>query len=149
MRWLVISGHDAVRPLAGHVVDWFRMLLERKPEMAHGMRLDRLVAAWDAGKDPVCRGAPHLLVAVAPASDPAAPIACTLALAYLELAAPSFGLGCCWAGYLHMAALHWPPLRAALALPEKHQLGGAMLAGEPRYRYHRLPLRRTRRSTWR
>jgi nitroreductase len=88
-------------------------------------------------------------VALAPASDPAAPIACTLALAYLELAAPSFGLGCCWAGYLHMAALHWPPLRAALALPEAHQLGGAMLAGEPRYRYHRLPLRKEPDITWR
>lgn len=149
VRWLVISGHEPVRALAGHVADWFRMLLERKPDMAHGMRLDRLVAAWDAGKDPICRGAPHLLVAVAPASDPAAPIACTLALAYLELAAPSFGLGCCWAGYLHMAALHWPPLRAALALPEGHQLGGAMLAGEPRYRYHRLPLRKEPEIDWR
>lgn len=149
VRWIVISGHETVRTLAGHVVDWMRMLLKRKPELTRGMGLERVVEAWDAGKDRVCRGAPHLIVAHAPAADPTAPSACTLALAYLELAAPSFGLGCCWAGYLHMAALHWPPLQAALALPEKHQLGGAMLAGEPRYRYHRFPLRKEPEIAWR
>ncbi|HWR97961.1 MAG TPA: nitroreductase family protein [Candidatus Methanoperedens sp.] len=149
VRWLVVSGHEAVRGLAGHVVDWMRMLLQRKPELARRMRLDRLVTAWDAGKDPVCRGAPHLVVAHAPADDVTAPSAGTLALAYLELAAPSFGLGACWAGYLHMAAPHWPPLRAALALPEKHQLGGAMVVGEPRYRYHRFPLRKEPEIVWR
>ena len=149
VRWLVISGREPVRALAGHVVDWFRMLFERRPEMARGMRLDRIVTAWDAGKDPVCRGAPHLVVAHAPADDPTAPSACTLALAYLELAAPSFGLGACWAGYLHMASLHAPALQAALALPAGHRLGGAMLVGEPRYRYHRLPQRREPEITWR
>jgi len=149
VRWLVISGKEAVRALGAHVADWMRHLIAAKPEMARGMMLDRLVAGWDAGADLICRHAPHLVVAHAPKDDPTAPGACTLALAYFELAAPSFGLGACWAGYVHMAALHWPPLQAALALPEKHQLGGAMLAGEPRYRYHRLPLRREPEITWR
>ena len=149
VRWLVISGREPVRGLVGNVVDWMRRILERKPEMGRGMRLDRIVEAWDAGKDPVCRGAPHLVVAHAPGTDVTAPSACTLALAYLELAAPAFGLGACWAGYLHMAALHWAPLQAALALPAGHSLGGAMMVGEPRYRYHRLPHRREPEITWR
>jgi nitroreductase len=126
-----------------------RTILQRKPEMGRGMGLDRLLVAWDAGKDPVCRGAPHLIVAHAPADDVTAPSACTLALAYLELAAPAFGLGCCWAGYLHMAALHWPPTREALALPAGESFNGAMMVGEPRYRYHRLPTRREPTITWR
>jgi nitroreductase len=149
VRWLVISGREPVRALGGHVADWMRTIVQRKPEMARGMGLDRLVSSWDAGNDPICRGAPHLVVAHAPADDVTAPSACTLALAYLELAAPAFGLGACWAGYVHMAALHWPPLPAALALPEGHQFGGGMLLGEPRYRYHRFPLRREPEITWR
>ncbi|HEY5997956.1 MAG TPA: nitroreductase family protein [bacterium] len=149
VRWLVISGREQVRALGGHVVDWMRAIVEREPEMARGMGLDRVVSAWDAGTDLVCRSAPHLVVAHAPAADVTAPSACTLALAYLELAAPSFGLGACWAGYVHMAALHWPPLQQALALPEKHQFCGAMMIGEPRYRYHRFPLRHEPEITWR
>jgi nitroreductase/NAD-dependent dihydropyrimidine dehydrogenase PreA subunit len=145
VRWLVISGCEPVRALAGHVIEWMRTLLEQKPLVG----LDRLLKAWDDGKDPICRRAPHLVVTHAPADDVTAPSACTLALAYLELAAPSFGLGCCWAGYLHMAALHWPPLREALELPEGEAFCGAMMVGEPRYRYHRLPLRREPEIAWR
>lgn len=149
VRWLVISGREPVRVLAGHAVDWVRRILEKKPEMGRALRLERLVQGWDAGGDPVCRGAPHLVVTHAPRDDVTAPSACTLALAYLELAAPAFGLGACWAGYLQMAAAHWPALQQALALPEGHQLCGAMLVGEPRHRYHRLPERREPRITWR
>ena len=149
VRWLVISGREQVGALAAHTVDWMRSICTAKPEAGRRMSLDRIVAGWDAGRDLVCRGAPHLVVAHAPKSDPTAPSACTLALAYLELAAPSHGLGCCWAGYLHMATLHWPLLQEALALPAGDAFQGALLVGEPRYRYHRLPLRCEPEVTWR
>ncbi len=149
VHWLVISGREAVRALAGHVIDWMRSICAAKPDAGRQMMLDRLVAAWDSGRDMICRDAPHLIVAHAPKSDMTAPSACTLALAYLELAAPSHGLGACWAGYLHMGALHWQPLQKALALPAGDIFGGALLVGEPRYRYHRLPLRREPQITWR
>jgi nitroreductase/NAD-dependent dihydropyrimidine dehydrogenase PreA subunit len=149
VRWLVISGREPVRALAGHVIDWMRSVCTETPQLGRAMMLGRLVAAWDAGQDPICRAAPHLIAAHAPQDDPTAPSACTLALAYLELAAPSHELGACWAGYLHFAALHWEPLRAALALPAGESLYGALLVGEPRYRYHRLPTRRPPTITWR
>jgi nitroreductase/NAD-dependent dihydropyrimidine dehydrogenase PreA subunit len=149
VRWIVLSGRDRVRAIAGHVADWMRRILERKPELARGMQIDQVVARWDAGSDPICRSAPHLIATHAPKQDVTAPSACTLALAYLELAAPSLGLGACWAGYVQMAAAHVPPLIAALGIPEGHQLCGAMLVGEPRYRYHRLPQRREPEITWR
>ncbi len=149
VRWLVISGREPVRALAGHVIDWMRSICAARPEVGRALALDRLVDAWDAGGDMICRAAPHLIVAHAPKDDVTAPSACTLALAYLELAAPSHGLGACWAGYLHRAALHWPPLQQALALPAGDVFNGALLVGEPRYRYHRLPARREPAITWR
>ena len=48
-----------------------------------------------------------------------------------------------------MAALHWQPLREALALPGGDVFSGAMMVGEPRYRYYRLPARREPSITWR
>jgi nitroreductase/NAD-dependent dihydropyrimidine dehydrogenase PreA subunit len=149
VSWLVLSGPEAVRSIAGHTVDWMRSLCVARPEMAQRLLLDRVVAAWDTGRDLVCRGAPHLVVTHAPRVDVTAPGACTLALAYLELAAPSLGLGACWAGYVQLAALQWRPLQAALALPEGHQFCGGLMVGEPRYRYHRLPARCEPVITWR
>jgi len=149
VRWLVISGREPVRAIAGHVIAWMRSICAGNPELGRRLLLTRLVAAWDAGRDLICRGAPHLIVAHAPKDDSTAPSACTLALAYLELAAPSHGLGACWAGYLHMGALHWKPLQEALALPAGDVFNGALLVGEPRHRYHRLPTRREPVITWR
>jgi nitroreductase/NAD-dependent dihydropyrimidine dehydrogenase PreA subunit len=147
VRWLVVSGRGPVRAIAGHVIDWMRSICAAGPEL--GLMLNRLVAAWDAGRDLICRDAPHLIVTHAPKDDLTAPSACTLALAYLELAAPAHGLGACWAGYVHLGALHWQPLQQALALPAGDILNGALMLGEPRYRYHRLPARREPPITWR
>ena len=149
VRWTVVSGPAAVRVLGAHVADWMRGLLVARPEAGRRMLLDRVVAGWDAGRDPICRHAPHLVLAHAPKADVTAPGSCMLALAYLELAAPSLGLGACWAGYLMMAAAHHPPLQEALALPAGHALSGAMLVGEPKFRYHRLPARREPEIDWR
>ena len=149
VRWLVISGREPVRSLAGQVIDWMRSVSDANPKMGRRLMLNRLVAAWDAGGDLICRAAPHVIVAHAPKDDVTAPSACTLALAYLELAAPSQGLGACWAGYLHMATLHWQPLQEALALPAGDGFNGALLVGEPRYSFYRLPTRREPVITWR
>lgn len=149
VNWLVLSGRVAVRSIAGHAVDWMRSLCAAEPGLGRRMMLDRVVAAWDTGRDLVCRDAPHLVVTHAPTVDVTAPGACLLALAYLELAAPAAGLGACWAGYLHTAALQWRPLQEALALPPGEVSCGAMLVGQPRYRYHRLPERREPAITWR
>ena len=116
VRWLVISGREPVRALAGLVIDWMRSISPRSPSSrARDARPPR--RRLGAGRDLICRDAPHLIVTHAPKNDVTAPSACTLALAYLELAAPSHGLGACWAGYLQLAALHWQPLQEALALP--------------------------------
>jgi len=89
------------------------------------------------------------LVTHAPKKEQSAPSACTLALSYFELAAPSLGLGACWAGFFYAASNVWPPMQQALALPEGHASFGAMMVGYPEYAYHRLPLRSEPLITWR
>ncbi len=148
VQWLVVHDADEVNRMAGMAADWMRSVLKANPDMGRGMLLDRIIAARDAGKDTICRGAHHLVVTHGPEKDPVVPSACTIALAYLELAAPSLGLGACWAGYLHVAALQWPPLKEALALPEGHAFQGGMMVGYPKYRYKRFPLRKDPLITW-
>ena len=130
------------RALAGLTVDWMRQVPGRNVE------LERLIAAWDGGSDRICRSAPHLVFACGDADNPAAPSSCTIALATLELAAPSYGLGACWAGYLQLALTRFAPLQKALTLPEGKSSMGAMMLGYPKYRYKRLPLRKEPVITW-
>ena len=147
VKWLVIHDADEVRRMASLVVDWLRAGL---PAQAPGPRrnIERFIASWESGTDVICRGAPHLIVACGPKDNPWAATDCAIALTYLELAVPSFGLGACWAGFFTAAAREWTPLQQAMALPEGHIVCGAMMVGYPRYRYHRLPLRNAADITW-
>jgi len=117
--------------------------------VAQMLGMSRLISAWDAGYDPICRNAPHLVVAYAHQQDRTAPGACPIALTYLELAALPYGVGTCWAGYFQLAATLSPAVQAALALPEGHQSYGAMMVGYPKFEYQRIPLRNEAQVMWR
>ena len=148
VRWLVIYDSAEVRRLSGMVIDRMRYMLKEEPAMAKERHMDHVVAAWEAGNERICRGAPHVIVAHAPEEERTAPVACAIALSYLELAAPSFGLGACWAGYFKEAASMWPPMQEALGLPEGHITFGAMMVGYPKFGYQRLPLRNEAQIIW-
>ena len=139
VRWLVIYDSDKVRQLAGLVIDWMRDIQKEQTWV------NRIIATWESGIDIICRGAPHVIFAHAPKGGATN---CIIAMTYLELAAPSFGLGTCWAGYVDAATSLWPPIQQFLGLPEGH-ISGAVMVGYPKYKYHRLPLRNEPKITWR
>ncbi len=148
VRWLVLYDTTKLPELAGLVVDWVRYMIKEMPELALSLHMDRVVDKWEKGFDAVLRRAPHLIVAYGEQNERSAPAGCTIALTHLDLAAPSLGLGTCWAGYFMAAAQFWPPLQQALALPEGHTAFGAMMVGYPKFEYHRLPLRNEAVITW-
>ena len=149
VQWTIIYDSDEVQRLTGLVVDWMRHLIGEGSPLASAMNMEGIVADWETGVDPICRKAPHLIVASAARNDTTAPTACTIALTYLEIAALSFGLGTCWAGYFNAAATFWPPLHDAMALSEGHVSLGSMMIGYPKFKYQRLPLRNEANVTWR
>jgi nitroreductase/NAD-dependent dihydropyrimidine dehydrogenase PreA subunit len=147
VQWLAVHDAAEVRRLAGLAIDWMRAALPSQPPAAQ-RNSRRFITGWEAGLDMVCRGAPHVLFACAPADYPWAAADAAIALTYVELAAPSFGLGACWGGILTNAARQWRPLQDVLAPPDGLAVQGAMLIGYPRYRYHRLPERNPAQITW-
>ena len=149
VKWLVVDGPEKVQQLAAHVADWMRFMIKEHPQMAGAMHFDIVVGAWESNVDVICRNAPALVLTYAGKNDRTAPAACTLAMAYLDLAAPSLGLGSCWAGYFGVAAAQWPGLQEALALPEGCITYAAMMVGTPKFKYHRMPARKPVDVTWR
>jgi len=149
LEWTVINDREKIRGIAEDVVNWMRQVLEKDPEPASAPYLPLLVAAWDMGLDTVLRSAPGLIVASAPGEDNNGMVDLTLALSYLELAAPSLGVGTCWAGLLQGAILSHSPLRQTVGIPEGHPHHYPMMIGYSKVRYHRLPERKAPKIWWR
>lgn len=146
--WKVIYDTEKVPEITAMVADWLRYMVKNHPEIAGPMHMEMVAAAYDMGVDVILRGAPHLVLAHGDKNLSPAQNACVIAMTYLELAAPAFGLGTCWAGFFNAAAMYWPPLMEALGLPENHVVYASAMLGYPKFRYHRMPPRKPARITW-
>lgn len=149
VKWLVIHEKSDVQAIAAHVINWMQYTLTNSPEMAVMLSMDKLISAWDEGIDRICRDAPHLIFAFASKDVVSAPADCHTAIAYLELALPSFGCGSCWAGYVNFAVNQWPPLAEFLGFPENHQVHATVMVGHPKFQYKRIPGRNQPDITYR
>jgi nitroreductase/NAD-dependent dihydropyrimidine dehydrogenase PreA subunit len=148
VEWLVLSDKSHLRSIAGLTVDWMRQVLKDPRVAAASPYLSRLVSAWEEGHDSVLRGAPVLVVASAPSEAINGLVDLTLALSYLDLLAPTMGLGTCWAGLLQGALLASPSIKAAVGIPAGHSHHYALMLGYPDVKYYRLPKRKTPKITF-
>ncbi|HUL00520.1 MAG TPA: nitroreductase family protein [Nitrospirota bacterium] len=148
VKWLVVNSREKVKNMAAMTVDLMRHMIKNKNPLSDRYRLATVVKAWDSGIDSVSRNAPALVIAYAPKDYGLAQVDCTSALCYLDLTAPTLGFGCCWAGFLMIGALHWPPFQQSLALPEGHASFGIMMIGYPKYHYYLLPPRNKANIGW-
>lgn len=149
LEWVVLTDKAQLRALAKLAVDWVRDDLEKDPEHPRAPYFPLIVAAWDAGNDMILRDAPALIMASAPKESAFGLVDLSLALSYLELIAPTLGLGTCWAGLLEGALLNWPPAREALGLSDDRPHHYPMMLGYPVPHYLRLPQRRRPKIIWR
>jgi nitroreductase/NAD-dependent dihydropyrimidine dehydrogenase PreA subunit len=149
VEWRVITDKTKIRKIAELTVEWMRQILVSTPQVAHDMPLlPKMIEKWDSGNDIVFWGAPALVVASAPLEALFGTIDVTLALSYLDLVAPTLGLGTCWAGLLQMATTSSTALRETLGIPERHTHYFTLMIGYPTVkRYYRLPERRVPKIT--
>jgi nitroreductase len=146
LEWIVVHDPEWVKKIAGLTVEWMRTLLGSDHPLSGYLPV--LIAAWDAGRDPICRGAPHLLFATVPEGNPTSQVDAIIALTHFDLAAPAFGIDVCWAGFVAGAALYHEPLRNELHIPEGRQSAYALMFGNPQYRITAIPRRNPLRVTW-
>jgi nitroreductase/NAD-dependent dihydropyrimidine dehydrogenase PreA subunit len=150
VRWLVIYDNDEVKRLEGTAVEWMRYMIKEQEQFASMMNLQHIVRLWDSDKiTPITCGAPHMIVAYASKDLITSQEACIIAMTYIDIAAPSFGLGSCWAGYFNAAAKFWPSIQKSLRLPDGFVPFCSMMIGYPEYRYQRIPVRNKSQIVWR
>ena len=146
VQWLVINDPAMVKKLAAIGMDWFRWSINNNPALAP--MLERTLKKQEAGIDMFLRNAPAVVIAFAEKNNPIAAIDCVIAISYFDLAAVSTGLGCCWAGFLQMAATTFTPMVEAIKLPAGCVPYGCLMVGYPKYKYQRVPSRQSARIIW-
>ena len=144
VEWLVMSDKSVLNRLTGITIDWLRKLLNDNPGLAKIYPpFQSILAQWDSGSDSILRNAPVLVIASAPKEATNGMVDVTLALSYLDLLAPTMGLGSCWAGLLQGALLSLPSLKEIAGIPEPHSHHYPMMLGYPKVKgYFRLPERK-------
>lgn len=148
LSFLVVEGRESLGKICGFVADWMREMLRTQPELARKLHMDGVVKAHEKGDDRILRNAPQIVVAYAPVGLRPAQATSYLALEYVELYAPAFGVGTCWAGYTNTCAQMYPALPRFLGIPEGHAVTGILMIGYPRHAYHRLPERNPLDVSW-
>lgn len=147
VEWVVINDPKRLHSISGQVIDWMRALL-KNPKSVVMPYYPLIVSAWEAGFDLILRSAPCLVTAMAQGELPNRMIDISLSLCYLELAAPQYGLGTCWAGMLQGAMLASPSLRKTVGVPEGYLFHYPMMIGYTMARYYRMPERRIPKIHW-
>ncbi|SDP51091.1 nitroreductase family protein [Desulforhopalus singaporensis] len=147
VEWAVFSDRHQLRELSELTVDWMRHLVRESPENTPPY-MPRLIKGWENGQDSVLRDAPVVIVAMADKSARIGQIDTTISLTYLDLVAPAFGLGTCWAGILQGAMLNWPAVKQAMGISEDYPFHYPLMVGYNKHRYYRLPERKPPVITW-
>jgi nitroreductase len=132
----VIEDKKVLEKPSAVIVEWLQ-------NIPLGNRFQYVVKAYKEKKlDAVLRDAPHLILAISSLEGRRARENSISALTYLELYAPSLGLGSCWAGIFEFCAFTgYKPLIELFNIPEGKKITGAVMVGYPQYHYQRLPER--------
>lgn len=146
VEWIVILNPEEVRRIASLTVDWMRTLVGTTHPMSE--YVPRLIASWEGGNDVIFRGAPHLIIAHIPKDNPLAQVDGIIALTHVDITAPIFGVGTCWAGFASIAAASFPPILETLGLTEGRMPAYIMMFGYPKYKPTRIPARNPLSITW-
>ncbi|PKL69661.1 MAG: nitroreductase [Methanomicrobiales archaeon HGW-Methanomicrobiales-1] len=146
VQWIVVHDPKKVKMIAGLTVEWMKSLINSTHPMSG--YVPGLIGAWESGTDVICRGAPHLLFAHIPEGNPVAQTDAIIALTHFDIAAPAFGIGTCWAGFVAMAAMSYEPLQKELGLPTGRKSAYAMMFGHPQYKIYGIPRRKPFEVSW-
>ncbi len=145
--WLVIEDPSEVKNIARLTIDYMRTIVNT--DHPFGAYVAPIIKMWDSGIDFICHNAPHLLFVHIPDDERIKdPIDAIIAMSYFDVAAPAFGIGTCWTGFVSMAMNVYKPLTDAIGLPEGRRAAYAMLIGYPVYQPINIPRRNLIDVTW-
>ncbi len=135
----VLDSKEKVAQLRDEVIAGLAGLVKQNA-LPQGMEFfANFVQVWEERQtDVIFRGAPHLLIASAPAKVASPMPDCLIALSYFELFAQANGIGTVWNGLAKWAINDLvPETRHLLGISDDHVIGYVMAFGKPAVHYFR------------
>lgn len=134
ISYMIVDDRKILEEAIELVIQWLE-----KDDLLAARFANYIKAYREDGHDTILRGAPHLVLTTAAPDFARGRENSVFSLAYLELYAPTLGLGSCWAGVLEILALREDsPLLALFNIPPGKKITGAVMLGYPQYHYKRL-----------
>lgn len=149
VQWIIVNGREKINEFVDITVQRMKAVLAGNPELQESLSIwSMYVSEWEKGNDRIFRDAPHLAVVHGPILGPLGRINGVIAASYLEIAAPAFGIGTCWAGIFQIISESSEELKKGLAIPEGNYIAGALMFGYPEYKIQRIPRRLPAKVRW-
>ncbi len=134
ISYLIIDDKKTIEAIVEECVIW----IENHP--VFGKLLGGLTKGYrEYNADGILRDAPSLILSLADKDFRNARENSIFQLTYLELFAPSLGLGSCWAGILELCARSEDsPIHKLLNIPDKKIITGCVMVGYPKHTFKRF-----------
>ncbi|MTI79542.1 MAG: 4Fe-4S dicluster domain-containing protein [Firmicutes bacterium] len=146
LSYIVVTDKELLTKLSEATLKWMEEQINKGGALSKTYK----GIVQKTGQDLILRDAPALVIATAPKNFPIGRDNARYSLAYVELYAPTLGLGSCWAGFFEMcAASGYPEIYQLLDIAEDTTVTGAVMVGYPQYKYYRLVDRNPLQVSWR
>ncbi len=134
ISYLIVDDKETIKLAVEECVNWFE-----NSEVWKNRTADMINLYKKTKIDFVLRGAPSIVVALADNDFYLGRESAISSLSYLELYAPSLGLGSCWAGIFEICACSDnSPIYKIFNIPQEKKIVGVVMVGYPKYSYKRF-----------
>jgi nitroreductase/NAD-dependent dihydropyrimidine dehydrogenase PreA subunit len=134
ISYLIIDDKKTIELAVEECINWF------EKDATWSKMLSGMIKGYRENKvDTILRDAPSIILTLADDNFYNGRENSIISLSYLELYAPSLGLGSCWAGVFEICARSEnSPMYKIFNIPEKKKITGVVMVGYPKYSYKRF-----------
>lgn len=148
VEFVAIMNREKVLQLASMVIDWMEQSIAAGEAWSRPYR-GLVIYQKKKGIDMIFRGAPQLVLAMAPFNHPYGEDNARMATVYSRIQATAEGVGTCWAGFFEMYAKARPEeLATFLGISTELRVGAAIMLGYASFEYKRVVERKPLRLTF-
>ena len=136
ISYVIVDNKEILKKATEVIIEW----MEQQLDNPYHWSFPRHVKNYrDTGIDSILRSAPHIILATAPKNFRNGRENTLFSFSYLELYAPTIGLGSCFAGLFEMCAFSgYSPLLELFNIPKDKVITGAVMVGYPKYKYKNI-----------
>ena len=146
VQWIVVHDPEKVKKIAGLAIGWVKTLQNTSHPMSG--YIPSLIAAGKRARCCLPWRPASAHRTLSRMGNPVASVDAIIALTHFDIAAPAFGIGTCWAGFLAMAATSYEPLQKELGIPAGRKSAYVMMFGHPLYKIYGIPRRKPLDVMW-